>query len=399
MYALNIDPKNPRGDPAVDQLRHLNVEMVRYTYHDSSNGDHLDPGMAELFTQKVREYHEAGIDSLIILTYDTYPDWPALDASDAEWDSYIERFARRAGQIANLLFSWGPAFQIWNEPDHPVFPGYAPTLRPEVYGRMLRHTYDAIKAIEPDTLVIAAGLATGNPAWLGRVIDSLGGDLPADVIAFHPYGQRPDPDWPHPDWFFGYVGDLLERYYEVGKRRPIWITEMGALEQDLGNDRQQVAEFVRRYYRTIATRYSDKVQQLFWYCYSDGMGPTFGLVDLDDNPKPAFYAFRDVAALPVPGLPQTIILRWLHRLWSKLKAIASNSRHVARHQQVQSRRAPAQPTPYSESFTPSTDTFVVPFRQHISMEVAQLRDQIARLQDQVEQLESQIAQRPTDADD
>ncbi len=321
MYALNIDPKNPRGDPAVDQLRHLNVEMVRYTYHDSSSGDHLNPGMAELFTRKVREYQEAGISSLIILTYDTYPDRPALDAPDSEWDGYIEHFARRAGQIVNRLSSWQPAFQVWNEPDHPVSPGYAPTLRPEVYGRMLRRTYDAIKAIDPNTLVVSAGLATGNPAWLSNVINSLGGDLPADVVAFHPYGQRPDPDWPRPDWFFGYVGDLLERYYEAGKRRPIWITEMGTPEQDLDNDRQQVAEFIRRYYTTIATRYSDQVQQLFWYCYSDGMVPTFGLIDLDDNPKPAFHAFRDVAALPAPGLPETTIPPWFHRLWHTLKAL------------------------------------------------------------------------------
>jgi hypothetical protein len=150
----------------------------------------------------------------------------------------------------------------------------------------------------------------------------LGGDLPADVVAFHPYGQRPDPDWPRPDWLFGFVGDLLEGYYQVGQRRPIWITEMGAPEQDLGNNRQQVAEFIRRYYRTITTRYSDKVEQLFWYCYSDGMGPTFGLVELDGNPKPAFYAFRDVAALPVFGPTETIISRWVLRLWYKLKAFA-----------------------------------------------------------------------------
>lgn len=321
MYALNIDPKNPRGDPSVAQLRRLRVEMLRYTYHDSSGGDHLDPGMAELFTRKVREYGEAGIGSLIILTYDTYPDRPALHAPDPEWDGYIDRFARRAGQIAGLLSAWRPAFQVWNEPDHPVSPGYAPTLRPEVYGRLLHRTYGAIKAVDPNTLVVAAGLASGDPAWLSRVVESLGGALPADVVAVHPYGQRPDPDWPRPDWHFGYVGDLLGRYYAVGQRRPIWITEMGAPEPDLGGDRQRVAEFVRRFYRTIATRYSDRVPQLFWYCYSDGMGPGFGLVDGDDNPKPAFYAFRDAAATPVPGPLRTIIWRWVYTVWYKLKAL------------------------------------------------------------------------------
>jgi len=320
--------------------------------------------MTEFFTQKAWEYHEAGIRSLIILTYDTYPDRPASDAPDSDWDRYIEDFARRAGQIASLLSPWQPAFQAWNEPDHPGQLGYHPTLRPEVYGRMLSQTCNAIKAVDPSFLVVTAGLASGNPAWLTRVIESLGGDLPADIVAFHPYGQRPDPDWPHPDWFFGYVGDLLNGYYEAGKRRPIWITEMGSQEKDLGNSRHQVAEFIRRYYTAMTTRYSDKVQQLFWFCYSDGMVPTFGLIDEDGNPKPAFDAFREVAAPPsfVP-------------------------------------LAAAQPKPHSESFTPSTSTFVIPFRQFITMEVAQLKDQITRLQDQVQQLQKQIAQLPIDTVD
>jgi hypothetical protein len=367
MYALNIDPNNPTGNPDADQLRQLNVEMVRYTFHDKSGGDHLDQNMAEFFSQKAREYHQAGIRSLIILTYDTYPGWPALDAPDSEWDSYIEHFARRAGQIASLLSPWQPAFQVWNEPDHPAYPGYAPTLHPEVFGRMLRHTYNEIKAVDPNALVVTAGLVTGNPAWLTQVIESLGGDLPADIVAFHPYGQRPDPDWPHPDWLFGYVGNLLNAYYEAGKRRPIWITEMGVQEEHLGNNREQVAEFLRRYYRAITTRFSDKVGQLFWFCYSDGMVPTFGLTDQAGNPKPAFHAFRNMAAPPVFG---------------PLEAVAPP--------------AAAQPEPFSESFTPSTSTFVIPFRQSISLEIAQLKDLITRLQDQVQQLQKQIAEHPTE---
>jgi hypothetical protein len=59
----------------------------------------------------------------------------------------------------------------------------------------------------------------------------------ADIVAFHPYGQRPEPDWPHPDSFFGYVGNLLNGYFEAGQGRKLWITEMGSPERDLGDDR------------------------------------------------------------------------------------------------------------------------------------------------------------------
>jgi hypothetical protein len=371
VYALNIDPSNINGNPSADQLRELNVEMVRYTYHDSSSGDGLDPNQADFFSQKAREYHEAGIRSLVILSYDTFPGRPTPEAPDLEWDGYIERFARRAGQIAALLEPFQPAFQIWNEPDHPCRPDYCPTLREQVYGRMLRRTRDALTAVGSNALIVTAGLATGNPAWLTRVIESQGGDLHADIVAFHPYGQRPEPDWPHPDWFFGYVGDLLNRYFEAGGERTLWITEMGAPEIDLGNDRQQVAEFLRRYYQAITTLFRDKVDQLFWFCYSDGMVPTYGLLDGDGVSKPAFGAFRDVAAISVPfGVPGGV-----------------------------EPPEPGVPIPRTEARTPTTSTFVVPFRQHITLAVARLEAQIELLQDQVKRLEARIAELLDDGDD
>jgi hypothetical protein len=372
VYALNIDPSNPNGNPSADQLRELNVEMVRYTYHDSSSGDGLDPNQADFFSQKAREYHEAGIRSLVILSYDTFPGRPTPEAPSSEWDGYIERFARRAGQIAALLEPFQPAFQVWNEPDHPCRPDYCPTLREQVYGRMLRRTRDALTAVGSSALIVTAGLATGNPAWLTRVIESQGGDLHADIVAFHPYGQRPEPDWPHPDWFFGYVGDLLNRYFEAGGERTLWITEMGAPEIDLGNDRQQVAEFLRRYYHAITTLFRDKVDQLFWFCYSDGMVPTYGLLDGDGASKPAFGAFRDVAAaISVPfGVPGGV--------------------------------EPPEPgvaIPRTEALTPITSIFVVPFRQHITLEVARLEAQIEMLQDQVKRLVARIVELSDDGDD
>jgi len=320
MYGLNIDPNNPKGNPDPAELRELGVEMVRYTYHDPGGGDQLDPDKARFFSQRVKTYREAGIGSLVILTYDTYPNRPGPEAPDAEWDNYIERFARRSGQIASLLAPWRPAFQVWNEPDHPVHVGYVPTLREAIFGRMLRRTRDAIKAVNPNLLVVAGGLAAGDPAWLTRVMQSLGGDLPADIVAFHPYGQRPDPDWPRPDWGFGYLGNLLNNYYRAGGNRPIWITEIGVKEEDLNNNREQVAEFMRRYYRSITTHFRDKVQQLFWFCYSDGMVSTFGLLDGVNTRKPTYQAYRESASVRLPTepggevtpTPPTVSLERLH---------------------------------------------------------------------------------------
>ena len=193
MFGLNIDPNNPKGNPDPAELKELGVEMVRYTYYDSSGGDQLDPGKANFYTEKAKAYKNAGIDSLVILTYDTLVPRPAPEAPDDQYNPYIDRFARRAEQIARLLAPFKPAFQVWNEPDHPIHPGYAPTLTPRVYARLQQRTYEAIKRVDPEMLVVTGGISQGNPGWLSEVIKHAGGKLHADIVAFHPYGQRPEP--------------------------------------------------------------------------------------------------------------------------------------------------------------------------------------------------------------
>lgn len=300
MYGLNIDPNNPKGNPDPQEMRELGVQMLRFTYHDRSSGNQLDPNRANFFRQRVQAYRSVGITSLIILTYDTYPNRPDPNSPDSAFNDYLQRFANRAGQIAQLLAPFRPAFQIWNEPDHPIQGGYAPTLRESVYARMQRMTYDAIKAVDRNLLVVTAGLATGNPGWLNTVVGQLGGNLPADAVAFHPYGQRPDPDFPRPDWGFGFFDSLLQGYYRAGRGKPIWITEMGVKEEDLNNNREQVAEFLLRYYNAIRTRHRNTIEQFVWFCYSDGMVPTFGLADQNGNRKPSYFAYKKVASVPPP---------------------------------------------------------------------------------------------------
>lgn len=291
MYSLNIDPKNPAGNPDPSELKQLGVEMVRYTFYDRSGGDQVDPGAVQFYTQKARAYQDVGIGSLIILTYDTYPGKPPFAGN---WDDYINRFARRAGQIAQQLAPFNPAYQIWNEPDHDrknIGTAYDPCLREEVFGQMLTRSRDAIHAVAPRAKIVVGGLASGNPAWLTAVIKSQGGDLPADIVAFHPYAQRPERDWPRPDWAAGYLGDLLDGYYKAGRKKPIWITEMGSKPNEVGGD-EEAAEFLRRYYRAVISKFGDKVEELFWFCYSDGMVPPFGLKQANGNPKPAYQAYR-----------------------------------------------------------------------------------------------------------
>jgi len=308
MYGLNIDPNNPRGNPNASELQALGVQMVRYTFYDSSGGDQVDPNRVRFYQDRAGAYNQVGIRSLVILTYDTYPNKPSPGAGDGEWDQHIARFARRAGQIAQALAQWQPAFQVWNEPDHKPDGNYVPTVPEAAYGRMLKATYDAIKRVNSNFVVVTAGLATGDPSWLTRVVQSQGNTLPADIVAFHPYGQRPERSWPKGgDWGHGYVGDLLNAYYTAGQRKPIWITENGVKSDEVPGGLNGAAEFLQRFYKTMTTSFSDKVQEVHWFCYSDGMVSPFGLVDANGTRKPIYGAFQKVATATKVQPPPVII--------------------------------------------------------------------------------------------
>ncbi|GAB4427192.1 MAG: hypothetical protein Fur0044_25090 [Anaerolineae bacterium] len=295
MYALNIDPLNPKGNPTSAELRNLGVKAVRYSYKDASSGSQLDSQRLGFYSNHLQGLVQANIDPLIILTYETYPGAPLHPATDAVWDNYITAFARRAGQLAQALAPLRPTFQVWNEPDLPPHPEYIRTMPEAVFGRMLRRAYDAIKAAAPQTRVIAAGLGSGNWNWLANVISSQKDSLPADAIAIHPYGQRPEPNWPSTTWGFGYVGSLIANYGRVTSL-PIVISEIG--EQHL--DRPQQAEYLWRFYRTIINQFSGSVERVFWFCYSDGMVPPYGLLDANNQPKPAYQTFRTLATATPP---------------------------------------------------------------------------------------------------
>lgn len=295
MYSLNIDPLNPGGNPNMAELRSLGVQAVRYSYKDFSSGSQPDPQQLNFYTGHLQQLTQAGISPLIILTYETYPGAPIHPATDAVWDTYINNFVRRAGQLAQLLAPYKPTFQVWNEPDLPPHPEYIRTMPEAVFGRMLRRSYDAIKAASPQTRVVAAGLGSGNWNWLATVISSQKGTLPADAIAIHPYGQRPEPNWPSATWGFGYVGNLLINYQRVSAL-PIIISEIG--EQHL--EQSQQAEYLSRFYRTIGSQFSGSVERVFWFCYSDNMVTPFGLLNANGQPKPAYQTYRALASAAPP---------------------------------------------------------------------------------------------------
>jgi subtilase family serine protease len=294
MYALNIDPLNPGGNPAPAELRELGVEAVRYTFKDSSSGNQPDAGRVQFYKGRLQAYSEVGITSMVILSYETYPGSPGAGGSAQQWGRYLERYLQRVAQLAQALVPFKPELQIWNEPDLPPLPGYEPSVPQVVYAQMLRQSYNRIKTVSPELRVIGGGLASGLPSWLEMVMQNLGdGPFPADAVAVHPYEQRPEPDWPGPGWGYGYLGDLISAYDQVAPV-PLVITEAG--DSRLTPEGQ--AQYLRRFYNAVTSQFSNEVESVYWFCYSDAMVPPFGLLNQAGQRKPAWFAFQELTPPP-----------------------------------------------------------------------------------------------------
>ncbi len=293
MYGLNIDPRNPQGNPAPARLKELGVEVVRYTFKDGTVGREPDPEAVRFYRREIERLSRAGVASLIILTPETIGNRvPAVSATEEAWVTFQQNFAERASAIAKSLIRWRPAFQIWQAPDQPPTDTDRMTdLSALRFSQLLQRTSRAIKQVDADLLVVSGGLVSGQPDWLAAVKRLLGGQLPVDAVGLHPYTQRPSPAWPATEWGSGYIGDFI-RAYQAVTDLPLWLTEIGVDSLD----RKGQGEYLSRLYNSISREFGTEVDEIFWFSYSDGMAYPFGLVDHRGQPKPAYQAYKAAAS-------------------------------------------------------------------------------------------------------
>ena len=337
MHGLNIDPRNPQGNPTAAELHDLGIDVVRYTFKDGTTDKQPTSESVSFYRREVARLSGAGQTSLILLNHETLAERaPSATDSEEMWVVFRQTFAERAANIAKVLARWRPAFQIWQAPDQlAAGPTAVTTLSADRFGQLLQVASEAIKQVDADLPVVAGGLVSGQPAWLAEVKQGLGGQLPVDVIAIHPYTQRPTPDWPRADWGSGYVSDLIQAYQTVTDL-PLWLTEIGV--DSLGAEEQ--GAYLSRFYNTISRKFGDVVPEVFWFSYSDAMAYPFGLVDSLGQPKPAYEAYKKVASTGLSvaraiSTAATISLDRLHLFAGYLEQyLVFGERDYALHQQM-----------------------------------------------------------------
>ncbi|MBC7226710.1 MAG: PD40 domain-containing protein [Thermoflexales bacterium] len=160
---------------------------------------------------------------------------------------FEENFARWA---ARLAAAGADAIEVWNEPnvDREWQPGY---ISPEAYTRLLCATYDAVKAANPNTLVIAAAPAptgafdqctpTGcDDRMFLQGIYAAGGADCMDYLGVHynfgatspsaVSGHPADDGRHHHSWYFL---PQMQLYYNIfGGTKQLFYTELGYASQE-----------------------------------------------------------------------------------------------------------------------------------------------------------------------
>lgn len=101
------------------------------------------------------------------------------------------------------------------------------------------------------------------------------GDIPADILAMHGYGQRPDPRVTDYSVYGGNFERQLTRFFNeyrdranrplVPAHKSIYVTELGIDSKQANLD--VVAAGMRFYYETM-NKYP-QIKKGFWYCYRD----------------------------------------------------------------------------------------------------------------------------------
>jgi hypothetical protein len=254
------------------------------------------------------EYY--GLD--LVVRLDQHPDWASrvTSALNAPPDDPAD-YARFVSTVATRYRGRVKAYIIWNEPNLArEWGGRRPD--PAGYVALLGVAYQAVKAADPNALVVSAGLAPTNHrddtamddrAFLEAMYQA-GGQSYFDVLGAHPYGFAYPPDDPH-DTHEGLntarLEDLRAIMLEYGDGdKPVWATELGWTVEAQGEDAwQAVSPEQQADYLVGALRRARREWpwlQLVAIWNLDGAGQSewsgYSLLDASGQPRPAYAALQ-----------------------------------------------------------------------------------------------------------
>ena len=275
-----------------------------------------------------------GLDLLIRV--DDAPDWAAPGCKNPE-AGIIQGPPRNLQDFADFLTALATryrgrirAYEIWNEPNL-AREWCGRTPNPAEYAQMLRVAYAAIKAADPNAMVISAGLTptgTGPPialpddVYLEQLYQAMGGNSDGyfDVLGVHGAGYKAPPEI-SPDElarrseyggqrFFGFrrVEDLraiMEKYGDGDKQ--VAVLEFGWTSDPIHPEyawhavtEEQKADYLVRAYRWAKENWAPWIGVMVAIYIADPDWTEqneqywWAITNPDGTPRPAYIALKEM---------------------------------------------------------------------------------------------------------
>ena len=200
----------------------------------------------------------------------------------------LKAFANFAGAAAAHFRGRGVLWEIWNEPNQPIF--WPPKPDADQYAALVKATVPAIRAADPQATILAGAISTFDLPYVEGFLRH----RPLDgVTAFsiHPYRDGP-PESVISD--YAAVRALVARYTPPGRKPPpVVCSEWGyTTATDQTTEADQGLYVVRTY---LANLLSGVDLTISYDWTDDGADPAnnesrYGILRQDLTPKPAYTA-------------------------------------------------------------------------------------------------------------
>lgn len=230
------------------------------------------------------------------------PGWATPDPSDPPSGVSFhapdpQQFAQFAEAVVRRYGKFVHHWEIWNEPDNPLF--WKPAPDPAAYARLLQLSAAAIRRADPGAQVLLGGINPNDTHFLRRLAE-LGAWSSFDILAIHPYVSPASPEAGN----IAAATDGVRAVAEAYGPKPIWATEIGwssgpGDRDPIGLvDEQTQADYL---VRATLLLWRAGVERIFWYTLKDDPGNPYGLVAQGagygdySRLKPAYYAFQTMS--------------------------------------------------------------------------------------------------------
>jgi hypothetical protein len=297
MLGINIDPMNKLANPSAEEIAALGATRVRLElkvpYLESATAyeelraafDTYDPVITERLGK---------VSVLLILDYATLDQKRSGPSTE---EGYRQDFADRAAAVAEHYQALGvDHFEIWNEEDL-CEKDYCPFMPPAAFGALLAGATSAIHGVNEGAQVALGGLGSGSwESYLPDVVDAMGDAWSSvDAVGVHPYIH-----WPKATGRGNELEYQLSRCSEIGKGKPLWLTEWGD-----GGSQASTESAYFAFFADDSIPEAQLVTEAYLFAWSDAQHEApndFGLYSRDGARKdPEWNAFHDAATAADEG--------------------------------------------------------------------------------------------------